>query len=159
MNNPTSPTYCRALILITFAALLGGCETYHLRGMVVEGNEAGVLIVDPIDSRIKQHSPLPGADVKLTIDPNTMSPKVIGDFKTDETGSFTTSIDQLGAGFLQYDLGVLTSADVHRTHWQIVKLPPRDKVLLIIIEAGRDNYKHPEDLLNETKRLGEQLMR
>ncbi len=134
-----------------------GCGEYRLRGLVVEGDTAAVLVVDDDDPRLAQHG-LSGAVIELTVEPNSLRPKSLGAAMTDDHGQFDMAIDQPGAGLLEYDIGILCRLDGYRSHYETLLLPGSNRRLLIIVHEGRGVNRAKGDLLQETLDLKDQLM-
>jgi len=135
-----------------------GCQPYQLTGMVTAGAKPEALAVSADDARFKTFG-LEGANVEVTIDPLSMQPRVIGVFSTDRDGRFEIPIDALGAGFLEYELAICCRAEGYQTVYQTIQMPSRRKKLLIVMVAGRDTYEPKKDILKETQKLADELLK
>ena len=135
-----------------------GCQPYQLTGVVLAGAEAKVLAVSADDTRLKTFG-LDGATVDVTVDPASMQPHMIGVFSTDRDGRFEIPVDALGAGFLEYELAVCCRAEGYQTVYQTIQMPSRRKKLLIVMVAGRDTYEPKKDILEETQKLADELLK
>lgn len=141
-------------------ALLSGCESYRLRGAVVEGTIPGVWVVSQDDPRLAQTAAgggIPGATLEFTIDPASIRPRKLPATVSDDAGRFELPVDQGGAGFLEYELGVLCRGTGYRAVWQLIDMPASRKRLLIVMTPGRDTYQSPTDLTQETLEMGKKL--
>ena len=134
-------------------AWLGGCQMYEMRGLVVEGGTPAVLVLQKDDPRLDQPG-LESAVIELTLDPATLSPKPVGMVMTDAEGRFTARIDEIGVGFLEYELGVMTRLQAHRPLYQTLPLPRPSRRLLIVMAPGKDMSMPKRDLIGETLRFG-----
>ena len=139
-------------------ALVAGCSPYQIQGKVIEGAEGLVTVVSPQDRRLNSIG-VDGAKVELTLDPTSISPKLLGNISTGHTGRFTLPVGELGAGMLNYELGVLSTGRGFKSVYQQIPLPGQGKQLLIVLEAGRDRNPPKQDFLKETQQIGEQLLR
>jgi hypothetical protein len=147
---------CAAITLCLI--LLTACSPYQLQGRVVEGKATQVLVVSPNDSRLNEE-PVYEATVELTLDPSSISPKRLGQIVTDDRGNFVLDIDATGAGsFMEYDLGILVTAQKHRNVWQTIKLPSAKKRLLVIMTTGSAGPPPPKDILKESLQLKDRFM-
>ncbi|MHB1155305.1 MAG: hypothetical protein ACYC26_00555 [Phycisphaerales bacterium] len=136
---------CRAacglamLLLVLFA---GGCQSYALRGRVVEGTRSQVLLVDADDPRLTgpgAPAGIDGAGISFMLDPEKAGHKSLGGTICDADGSFRYPVDEIGAGLLEYGLGVTARAPGKSPAQDSMPMPPGDKRLLIMLAPGRDN--------------------
>jgi len=133
------------LLLILFA---GGCQSYALRGRVVEGTRSQVLVVDADDPRLAgpgAPAGIGGASVSFMLDPERAGHKSLGGSFTDADGSFQYPVDEVGAGFLEYGLGVTARAAGKSPAQDSMPMPAGDKRLLIMLAPGRDNLPRESD--------------
>ena len=135
-----------------------GCQPYQLTGVVMAGAKARVMAVSADDERLAIFG-LDGATVDVTVDPSSMQPRMIGVFSTDRDGRFEIPVDALGAGFLEYELAVCCRAEGYQTVYQTIQMPSRRKRLLIVMVAGRDTYEPTKDILEETQKLADELLK
>lgn len=152
------PDFVAATCAGLLVALVGGCSPYQITGKVIEGPNGYATTVSPADRQLSMNG-LAGVKVQLTIDPRSISPKVIGEFITDGDGRFNTPVHQLGAGILEYELGVQVRGTGYLSVYQNMALPPKGRPLLIVLAPGKDRRAPPTDFLRETEQLGEQLLR
>ena len=143
------------VLLAVTAVAGGGCQAHRIQGLIVQGPTPTVVIVDKDDEQLDRHG-LAGAVVELTLDPNSMSPKVLGTVITDATGRFQIPIDAFGVGVLEYDLGMLCRLGDHQPVYQTMRLPASGKCVLVVMAPGRDATHEVQDLIAETLRLGGQ---
>ena len=135
-----------------------GCQPYQLTGVIMAGAEPVVMAVSAEDQRLKTFG-LEGATVDVTVDPLSMQPRMIGVFSTDRDGRFEIPIDALGAGFLEYELAICCRAEGYQTVYQTIRMPSRKKRLLVVMVAGRDTYEPRRDILKETQKLADELLK
>jgi hypothetical protein len=151
------PNLARNLAAVLIAAALLGCQSHQLEGVVVEGDHPRVELVNPGDARL--NGPVVSeARISLTLDPSSLNPKSLAELVSDPNGTFKVDVDALGAGILQYDLGILCQADGFKTLYQTMAMPKRDRVLLVVLTPGHDRHRPPGDFLRETERMGEDLL-
>ncbi len=125
------------LALGMVAMSLAGCGTYQLRGKVVEGPNSMVVIVDEDDDRLNG-KPVGGATIELMMDPRTLGRKALQPDNSRADGTFAITIDELGAGFLEYEFSVLARHRGNDPAYHTFMLPGRSKRLLIVLARGRD---------------------
>lgn len=135
---------------------LAGCESYAIRGAVVEGAASQVVIVDKSDPRLTSNG-LKDARIDVTIDPRAMKPKRQGAFLSGPDGQFEAPISEGGAGFLDYEAAIVVQRDGFMHAEQTMKLPAGNKRLLIILKPGIDSYKPETDIIRETIREGQRI--
>ncbi len=149
------------LTLLAASALLFslvGCASSHkLEGKVVTGNRPMIEVVSSDDSRLRQPG-VAGAQVEAIIDPDTTArPNRVGPTMSDEHGEFTLDIEEFGAGFLEYDMGILTRARGHRDHYEVLPMPRSGHKLLIVIAPGSPS-RQPSGPPRDTLEPGEREM-
>lgn len=131
----------RSLITATAALLLltalGACASSHtVEGKVITGSQAKFESVSADDPRLGQPG-VPGAQLEFIIDPKTsLRPRVIGPLVSDEHGRFEVKLDEFGAGFLEYEMGVMARATGHRDNYEVLPVPSARRKLLIILAPG-----------------------
>lgn len=153
------PTWACMLLCVAAALLLGGCNGggYRLQGVVIEGASPGVFVVDSNDARLTEPG-IAGAVVQGTIDPDTLRRKPQGSVQTDTRGRFALPVGEIGAGMLEYKLGVFARAPGHAPAEDIIALPKSSRRLLVVLPRGKDPGRAPEDFMEETIRHSKQLM-
>jgi hypothetical protein len=95
-----------------------------------------VGVVDPGDPRLSENG-LPGVQVALVMDPMKINRERIGGAFSDAAGEFSVSVDQPGAGWMLYDVGVYASKGGYTDAQGFFRLPPKGKRLLIMLHSGR----------------------
>ena len=153
------PTPTAAFIVMASLMLLlclSGCESYALRGTVVEGAIPQVIVVDKSDPRLVKTG-LRDARIDVTIDPRAIRPKRQPPIMSVHDGRFEVPISESGAGFLEYDAKLVVQHEGFMHIEKTLKLPGNDKRLLIIMKPGQDNYKPETDVVNESIREGQRL--
>lgn len=149
----------RATILIAAAAAaLAGCSPYQLEGVVVEGPRPGVAVVDASDPRLRRNV-IEDAVLQFTLDPERIRPKRLPPAISDTEGRFAVSVEEAGAGLLEYEVSVVARKPGYQATTQTLPLPGNKKRLLIVMTPGRDTYRPAEDIVEETMRLGDEWMR
>jgi len=126
-----------ALMLTVCSLATVGCESYALRGAVVEGQMPGVYIVRADDARLEQVG-LANAVVEPTLDPDSMRPKQLSNALTDDRGRFELPVTEFGAGILEYELGLLVRHEGFKSVWQKMPMPPGNRRLLVVMAPGED---------------------
>ena len=124
--------------LISILMWASGCG-FRLRGLVIEGATPGVFVVDKTDSRLVEAG-LATAVVNLTIDPGHINAKHLGSYQSDLNGRFDIPIDELGAGFLEYDIGLVCRLVGYHPIRHHVRMPGSSKRLLIILIPAQTAY-------------------
>ena len=143
---------------VLLALMLTGCAGYGLRGRVVEGPVSAVHIVPADDPRLAE-PPITGASVHLTVDADRLSAKPAGAGHSDADGDFHVPVDAFGAGFLEHDVEVLVRAQGHAPAQRVIRLPGRDRRVLVTLAPGEDAVSpRPGQLLDETLRMSEPYM-
>jgi hypothetical protein len=145
------------------AALLGAlpaCGTYQLRGRVIDGPMPMLLVVSPNDARLQGHG-MPGVLVDAIIDPDRpLQQTRLPAQMTDNQGHFAIPVEATGAGLLEYNVQITARLDGYTSVRRTLKLPGRDKRILIVVTPGPSGIPLDEpDILDETRRLGEHLTR
>ena len=145
----------RALALVTFAFLLVGCESYSLRGHVIRGEISYIEIVDADDERLESPG-LTATRVGVHLDPGRLNRKFLGSTVSDANGDFSLPIDEVGAGFLEYDISVVAYRDGYFGAEQFFVMPSSNKRVLIILGPGNDpnppSFQGRESLFDEAAR-------
>ena len=137
-------------------ALLMGCQGYRLQGVVVEGPVASVMVVGKKDVRLGK-SGVEEAAVELTLDPFTLKPLPAGSAVTDENGRFSIEVHEIGAGFLEYEAGVLCEVAGYGTVYQTFELPNLEQRVIITVAPGESGRMPPRNELDETLEIGRRL--
>jgi len=128
-----------------------GCQPYELAGVVVaaRGEPGGVRVVKQDDERLNSPG-LAETTVILTLDPDSLRPIRLGSVTTDEQGRFRMPVDETGAGFLEYDLGVYARKKGFAPTWQQLPLPARGRRLVVLMQPGVDRELIAPDPIRET---------
>lgn len=147
-----------AVALLAMISLMAGCGTYQLQGKTVPGPVSAVYLVDRDDPRLDQPG-LPGATVSLTLDPDRLSAKHVGEYKTDPDGRFAIEVKELGAGVLEYDVRLDAHLAGHGAAVENFRLPSRNKRVLVMLGEG-EGSEAPQrgGILDETLRWSEPYM-
>lgn len=157
---PTPPVMRMICMLAVLPAALfaGGCASYQLQGKVVEGVESSVQVVAADDPRLDEPG-VPSARLTLTLDPDRLSAKPLGDGMSRGDGTFALPVDEFGAGWMEHDVGVVAQRSGYQPAMHTFRLPGGSRRLLVTLAPGDDRLpKRRGDLLDETMRLGEPYM-
>ncbi len=147
------------MMVCAAALLIGGCGGYQLRGKVVPGPASNIQVVNKDDPRLNRPG-MPGASVSVMIDPEQLNREDAGSTAADVDGGFALPIDAVGAGFLEYDVQVVSRLNGYSPAVRTIRLPGSDKRLLITLAPGDDRHESGyHDIVDETRRLGEPMMR
>jgi hypothetical protein len=131
----------RARILLIGAlcmTLLGACSSHKVRGVVVVGDTSYVTLVPKDDPRLEEGVPVVGATVSGVVDPSELNSTRTGAVLTDVVGAFALSIENFGAGLLEYELGVTARRAGYAPARGFFPLPGNDRRLLITLAPGVD---------------------
>ena len=146
------------LVAVVLSILpLAGCSKYALRGKVVDGPVSSIMVVDQHDPRLQQPG-LNGASVEVIVDPASLGRKRLPVVTSEDDGTFAAPVGEPGAGFLQYDIRVLSQMKGRQTAERELPLPGSDKRLLIVLSPGRDTHQRegdPNAFLKETLEMSE----
>lgn len=147
------------LALCLAIALVAGCGTYQMRGVVVEGSISRIRVVSEDDPRLKEGYALPLALVECTLDADRLSRKELPQGMTDVDGTFAVPVDETGAGYLDYYVRVVVRKSGYDTAVQNLRVPGPKQRLLVTLAHGVDQYKpKPKDMMDETLELSEPYM-
>lgn len=140
--------------ILSFFLFLTGCESYSIQGRVIHGPISSVQIVDKDEIQLHGGLGVPNAVVDFTLDPKSLGREPLGQISTRQDGTFKfIPNDLFGAGFLEYELGVVGQASDFMTAVSNIKMPGGDKRILITLKKGIDTYQPREDLLKQVKPL------
>jgi len=139
-----------ALLAVAWIAL-GGCGTYQLRGVVVDGPRSAVELVDADDPRLNWQ-PLSNVSVLLMLDPDSAGRRVVGRTTTGGDGTFTFAVDEVGAGFLEYEIALAAEAEERKPAMRQFMLPGGEKRVLVMLNTGRGRLPPMDDPIDEAER-------
>ena len=131
-------TMLSSVLLAVIALVMGGCSSYAVRGVVVMGSSSYVEIVDDNDPRLTQGQPIAGAVVRIMIDPSSLNPTRLSGVTSGAVGEFAIPVDSFGAGWPEYELGVVVRRPGFAPAEGFFQLPPSGKRLLVTLGAGQD---------------------
>jgi len=148
----------RLVVVMVGMALLTGCTTYTLRGIVVSGDDVGVRVVDK-KADVLAAPPIQGARLRFTLDPNRLDRKDVGSVLSGYDGSFELPIDATGAGLLEYDILVNAEAPFFGRVREVIPLPGGDKRVVIMLRRGGpadtgSTGPNTQDVLEESLQYG-----
>ena len=142
----------RGVLVAATLLSLAGCGSYKLQGVVLEGDSPRVEIVDKNDPRLEQFG-VAAARLTVELDPQRLSPEMIGRGQSDGDGRFSLPIDEPGAGLLMMDVRLRVSREDFGSLQQDFELPGRGKRLVITLKPGKDDPSTGDDnLLRDTLR-------
>jgi len=137
------------------AVALAGCETYRMRGHVMRGEVSYIEIVDADDPRLEEPG-LSGSRIGAHLDPGRLNRKFLGSTVSDSNGNFALTVDEFGAGFLEYDISVVAYRDNYFGAEQSFRMPSAKQRVLIILSPGKDlsppSFESRDSLFNEASR-------
>ncbi len=145
----------RVAMILAMVLLAGasGCSTYQLRGKVIEGRTSGVMLVNKDDPRLTTPG-LSGATIDVTLDPQRMGEKHLGQYQTDLDGNFAIPVSEIGAGMFEYDVELVGRHPGFKAAIHKMRLPSADRRVLIVLGEGKDTYRGPRDIIDESLRIG-----
>jgi hypothetical protein len=146
-----------ALLLLVIS--LVGCGGYRLQGIVLEGDEPSIEVVDQSDPRL-DYLGLSSAEVRVILDPERLQPETVGHGTTDRDGRFAVPITASGAGFLMLDVAVRVERQEFRSAEQEMRLPGRGQRLVVVLPRGQDRRPLEDDnVLKETLEQADPYLR
>lgn len=161
MRASIGPLHWFALLVLCASTVgLCGCGTYQMRGVVVEGAVSMIRIVDEDDPRLLEGHGLPMATIDATLDAERLHRKQLTRDISDVDGTFSVSVDEAGAGYLDYYARVVVRRVGYDTAVQDIRIPGPHQRLLVTLARGQDSYK-PEapDVVDETLEMSQPYMR
>ncbi|MEM1446830.1 MAG: hypothetical protein AAGF84_12295 [Planctomycetota bacterium] len=140
---------------------LAGCSPYQLQGVVVAGEASGVEVVKKNDPRLADAGPgVAGAGLWVVLDPERLSPELIGEGNTDAAGEFALTIDEPGAGFLMLDIELQTKRQDYTSVAERMQLPGSNERVIVTLTRGEDPRRlEAGNVLEETLRDAEPYLR
>lgn len=125
------------LLCALAAALASGCETYQLRGRVATGDATYITLVDADDPRLQTGDAIAGVVLRLQTDPGKLNRAFVGQGVTNGQGEFEIPVDEVGAGFLEYDVGIDARRPGFESAESFFRLPPSGKRVLVVLRPGK----------------------
>lgn len=145
------------VMLVLAAALAQGCGLHQVRGVVLPGETAAVLLVPSDDPRLEREG-VPNVMLRAVVDPQAMKPTRVDGVMTDAQGRFSVPVAKLGAGFLEYSIQLWAYRDGYQPATGSVAVPGSGMRLLVIMPPGQNTYRPPPpDFLQETLDQSRQL--
>ncbi|HBS28540.1 MAG TPA: hypothetical protein DEB06_03595 [Phycisphaerales bacterium] len=147
-----------ALMALAGAAA-GACSPYTVRGRVVHGDSSYLMLVDRDDPRLLEPG-IPGAQMKLTLDPGKLSRKTASQQVSGADGDLALPVEEIGAGLLEFDAALIVRKRGFAPAEGFFKLPGSGQRVLVVLGPGRDepseewNSGSGEDLMKEAERFG-----
>jgi len=134
---------------------IGGCGgAYMLRGKVVRGGHGGVLFVPADDEQFSREG-VANATISVHRDAGRLNQELVATGRSDLLGRFTIAIDEIGAGWMEYQWLIEVFKPGYEGVAAVVELPSRnDKMhmLAILVEGWSPPPKEKEDLWREYER-------
>lgn len=154
-----TPLRVLAGVSVALACAAGACSPYTVTGRVVRGDSSYMMLVDEGDPRLDEPG-IPGVQLKLTVDPGKVQRKVVAQEMSGTGGEVSLPVDELGAGLLDFSVGVMARKAGFSPAEGFFQLPKGgSKRLLIVLSPGRDvpesewETQTTEDLLREMERF------
>lgn len=148
------------LVVCLASSLLWGCGQYQMRGVVVEGAVSMIRVVDHDDARLLEGYSLPLAVIEATLDADRLSRNQLPRSISDVDGTFAVTVNETGAGYLDYYARVVVHKVGYNTAVQNLRVPGPKQRLLVTLARGEDGYTpEPPDVMEETIKMGEPYMR
>lgn len=142
----------RLLAVIGVMFIAAGCESYTLRGRVVEGDASRATVMEASDPRLEGR-PVRGARVLAVLDPENLGRERLPAATSDESGRFAIRVDAVGAGVLTYRVGVSVRMSGRTPAEAVFPLPGRGERVLVEIASGSDRPTElEEDVVEESLR-------
>ncbi len=151
--------YLFVTMLVSMLLMSAACETYQIRGRVIEGASSSVIVLDRKDPRLSDAQGMGGSRISVELDPQRLSRKDLGTVHSDPDGYFAMPIGEFGAGILEYDVQIIGRSQHHAPAVGQIRLPSAQQRVLIIMGPGRDEDPRPADYLRETLQMSEPYMR
>lgn len=129
-------------LLALSLAWAGGCASGRIEGVVVRAERPGLTML-PADQRTDDLDVLPRAQVTMLVDPRSGRPERSGPVYTDDTGRFSIPVRAPGAGFLEYDLGVLVRVPGWGDFYDEIPFPSRRGIMVINVPRGQAGLLRP----------------
>ncbi len=148
------------LVLCLLCTLLTGCGQYQMQGVVVEGAQSRIMVVSQDDPRLLEGYGLPLALIECTLDADRLNRKELPSGLSDVDGTFAITVDEAGAGYLDYYVRMIVRKSGYDTAIQDLRIPGPKQFVLVTLARGEDRYqKEPTDVMDETLEMGEPYMR
>lgn len=119
-------------------AVVAGCGGYELHGRVVAGDASYISIVDEDHPVLLESRGVGGASVHLQEDPGTLRSQTIARSTTNPDGTFSLPVDRIGAGMLEYDVGLFVRKQGYAPAELPFRLPGKGKAILVVLRSGED---------------------
>ena len=136
----------RTIVMLVLSVCSTAC-TYTLRGRVIEGDTSYVAVVDKSDPRLNENG-IEGVRLHVQLDPGKLNRKTVCREVSSMDGAFALPVDEIGAGVLEYDVGVFARRAGYSPAEGSFRLPPSGKRIIIVLMRGRD-YDQGESLEDE----------
>lgn len=98
--HPRTTVHALLAALAAVLAVLGGCS-YEIKGRVIESSSESLGIIASDDPRLDEGTPVKGARVIVTQNPNGLNRRDVASAVSDGNGWFTLKIGDTGAGFTE----------------------------------------------------------
>jgi hypothetical protein len=145
-------TLRRLVTLVALSMLFGGCSTYELRGLVVQGDGVShVSLVPSSDARL-ENFPVKGVLVELLRDPDAPWHSVVASATSDANGAFVLRVNEFGTGWMNEQWMIRATA--HGTQdasltLQLPGSPGSQRVLVEMVAGSTAPGYEAEDLMEQ----------
>lgn len=162
--DPTGATAVRARTSLVVAGVvlvvgtIGGCA-HQLRGKVLPSDRETIIFLVDADSRewadAQSADGIPGARVRLQLDPTRINRRMLAETTTGPEGSFTLNVSEFGAGVLEYDVALEARLAGHQSAVSYLTLPPSSARVIIYLTSGEDTPQitDPDDIEGDIERF------
>jgi len=128
------------------AIVVSGCSPYALKGRVIAGDISYITIVERDDPRLSEAG-IPGVRLAIMSDPLKPNRKSISNNLSDQSGNIELRVDEIGAGFLEYEVALFANREGFKRSEGFFNLPPSGKRVLVVMCPGRDTG--PSEFMQE----------
>ena len=126
-----------AIVMGALCLMLGACQSYTLRGRVVQGDVSYVVLVDRDDPRLTGPG-MAGVRLDVTIDPGRLNRSSLPSEMSGASGELSILVRKPGAGFLKYEASLLARYPGFQTAEGVFDLPKKSRRVLVVLAPGTD---------------------
>ncbi|MEO1128392.1 MAG: hypothetical protein AAFX05_01645 [Planctomycetota bacterium] len=127
----------RLLPMLCLAGVLTGCESYAVKGRVVQGSSSYIVLVDANDPRLDGPG-VPGVALHLMLEPGKLNRESLGRTVSDNDGNLRMPVGTFGAGWLEHNAGLYARAKGFTPAEGYFILPGGSQRVLVVMAPGQD---------------------